>query len=540
MVTVANSKAQGAFHTPPDLADWVASEVLAHASAAGREIRSVLDPACGEGALLRAMRQFAEAPITLMGIDIAPVAAARCSAALGPNARVRVGDALHPDCEWADRAPDAVVLNPPWGGELSHVRHFYQQQGYTLATGQFDTVDLFVERALTVLEPGALLGLILPETVFYPEHQGLRRLLLEHTLLLVARLGEGIFEGVYCGTAVIVLQSGPASLDHQVECLQVSPSQKRRIRAGEMSFHDTKRRYSHHVPQHRFRQNAQVVFDVACEEADHDILTKFSAPPRLDWDEHLHLGRGIEIGKHGITVVCRKCAQHRPVAAGVGRLRCIRCGSPIPPDAPRNTIIFPDPGRGQNSMPLIVGEDVDRYSANPSRSIVLDVPGIRYKPIEHFSSKKLLIRKTGVGLRTAVDESGSATLQAVFYAQNRNLEQDWLLDYLQGILNSRPLLAWYLKWSGENQWRSHPYVTPKILRQLPVPDPCSDRASAALSRSIAQEARKVRNGLSEADHVVDDLVCRLYELHDEDISWVKMVLRSADSSLQYFAEMQGW
>ena len=193
MVTVASNKTQGAFHTPPDLAEWVAREVLAYASAAGRKIRSVLDPACGDGALLRAMGQLTDAPITLTGIDIDPAAAARCSTILGQKARVHVGDALHPDCEWADGAPDAVILNPPWGGELSQVRHFYQQHGYTLATGQFDTADLFVERALTVLEPGALLGLILPETVFVPRNvtEACRQLLLEHTLLAWSRrLGD--------------------------------------------------------------------------------------------------------------------------------------------------------------------------------------------------------------------------------------------------------------------------------------------------------------------------------------------------------------
>ena len=83
-------------------------------------------------------------------------------------------------------------------------------------------------------------------------------------------------------------------------------------------------------------------------------------------------------------------------------------------------------------------------------------------------------------------------------------------------------------------------MTPKILRQLPVPDPCSDKTTTALSQRIAREARKVRNGLSESDHVVDDLVCRLYELRDEDISWAKMVLESTDVSLRYFTEMKTW
>ena len=181
---------------------------------------------------------------------------------------------------------------------------------------------------------------------------------------------------------------------------------------------------------------------------------------------------------------------------------------------------------------------MDRYVAAPRRFIKLGVPGIKYKPMEHFASKKLLIRKTGVGLRAAIDESGSATTQTVFYVVAGSREDAWVLDYLQGVINSRPMLAWYLRWSGENQWRSHPYVTPKVLKELPVPDPFAKRGPTRLARRIAEESRSARQGVVGSDYVVDDLVGRLYELDAQDVSWVNDVLADTEEHLEYFARMR--
>ena len=194
--------------------------------------------------------------------------------------------------------------------------------------------------------------------------------------------------------------------------------------------------------------------------------------------------------------------------------------------------------KGPEWRPLIVGEDVDRYSAAPRRFIQLGVPGIRYKPMEHFAARKLLIRKTGVGLRAAVDESRAATTQTVFYAIMACQENEWLLDYLQGIINSRPMLAWYLRWSGENQWRSHPYVTPKVLKELPIPDPFTSDHLTKIARRIGEESRLARAGLTSSDYAVDDLVCRLFNLGAEGVSWVRDVLEDTEDHLEYFRRMR--
>ena len=530
-------KLLGSFYTPRELANWVAAEMLAKVANTKEQISNVFDPACGNGTLLEAVRCSSVDPIRLAGIDIDPEAVSECRTRLGRGADIQVGDALDPELTWDGTSPDAVIMNPPWGGELARNRHFYETNGYRLASGQFDISDLFVERALLAAKEGAIIALILPDAIFQPDHQPLREMLLGHTIHLIARLGEGIFEGVCRSTVVIVLRKRPPHENHLIECLQIPASQRRLLKRGAVSFDALKPRYTHRVPQVRFTKNANFVFNIAQYEQDQDIFEKFSRFPMFNWKDRIYLGRGVEIGKRGITVCCEDCGTHRAAPSSQVVCKCPTCGKAIPASSARYAIIAKR-SDGPDWVPLIVGEDVDRYAVDSSRYILLGVHGIRYKPMRHFAEKKLLIRKTGVGLRAAVDNSGSATIQTVFYAVTRCEEENWILDYLQGVLNSRPVLAWYLRWTGESQWRSHPYVTPKVLKKLPIPDPATDFRLGNLAQKIALEAARAREGVAESDHMVDDLVCRLYELDAADRSWISKVLADTDDNLNYFHKMR--
>ena len=531
-----HAKRLGDFRTPRRLAEWVADEIMAAAMMTGLTVRRAIDPACGEGSLLQAMRRASLGSLELTGIEISPAAAAQCSWNLGLAATIVKGDALNPNLPWGNKEQHAVIMNPPWGAIFPQSKQYYRDSGYRLAVGQFDISDIFVERALMLTKPGAVLGFILPDTLHHPEHQPLRNLLLQHTLLLVARLGEGIFDGVYRSTAVIILRNGAAHPNHMVECLSLSPAQRRLLGKGSLTFKEVKAAHSHCVLQSRFQRNPHSAFNVSQNETSHAVYEHFSSVPRFDWTPSLHLGRGIEIGKRGYTVRCEHCGNHRPLSRSNTPMSCPACNRRIPAHAPVHTIIHPTAGPGR--LPLIVGEDVDRYAASPSRSINEAVPGIRYKPTAHFAKKKLLVRKTGVGLRAAVDHSGAATVQTVFYAVSHTQNHDWLLDYLQGVINSRPMLAWYLQWSGENQWRSHPYVTPKVLRTLPIPDPLHSERAITIAREIAEYSSQVREGSTLSDHLVDEAVCRLYNLGSEGMVWVKKVLAATEHQLEYFKRMR--
>src|SRR5213083_2811303 len=78
-------KQRGAHYTPAELARFLAERAIAHLTKRSGPIR-VLDPACGDGSLLRAIWEVAPRPLrrrlVLTGYDTDPIAAETARASL--------------------------------------------------------------------------------------------------------------------------------------------------------------------------------------------------------------------------------------------------------------------------------------------------------------------------------------------------------------------------------------------------------------------------------------------------------------------------
>ena len=178
---------RGVVPTPPELARRVAARVPRGAP--------VLDPACGEGALLAPVRG------PRLGIELSPTAAAVARRRF-PDADVRVADALEvpwPGGTW-------IVCNPPWcsfsGRRASSVRH-------ATSGGWPSLHGLFLERvALHVGREGTGGVVLLPASVLeLPSYGPLRARVTEHAALSAApvELGEDAFPGIVEPAALLTL-----------------------------------------------------------------------------------------------------------------------------------------------------------------------------------------------------------------------------------------------------------------------------------------------------------------------------------------------
>lgn len=171
-------KLDGATFTPTALANYLASELLGHVPS-GRPIR-VLDPACGDGALLLAMGKAldrAGIPYTLTGYDINRPYLDHTEALLSglnaDNIRVECGDFLESFVrrksvpglfDTADeKAPayDLVIANPPY----VRTQHLGAERAKLIAEkfdlkGRVDLYYPFVIAMTRMLKPGGMLGLI--------------------------------------------------------------------------------------------------------------------------------------------------------------------------------------------------------------------------------------------------------------------------------------------------------------------------------------------------------------------------------------------
>lgn len=543
----ADRAGMGAVYTPTVLAEWTAALIRQAATA---PVTSVLDPACGDGALLDAARRELPDVTRLEGFDLSPTAVATAVEALvdGPraaSATITRRDAL---ATTSDDVPEtaAVIMNPPWGADMTGRTPRLRKAGYTLANGQFDSWDLFVEWTLREPSPGTVVAAILPDSLFQPEHDATRRLLLERSQLnVVARLGEGWFDDVFRGVAVLVYTTGTATTA-PVRTVRIDHAARRRIFRGQTALGAEAAQVAHTMDPARWIADPHARFGATTSVSDSPWAGVLDARGG-DWTRWFTIGRGVEMGAAGNLHRCDRCGWHRGPTKDPSV--CRNCGRPTAWHPVRAITAEP----ASSSVPLIVGRDVRRYGAEPSRWLRTGLAGVAYKDAEMYARPKLLVRKTGLGLNAAVDRTGSHTNQVVFHYVPRPDTPAWALHYVEGVLCSRTMLAFHLSRTGETEWRSHPYVTPKVLATLPVPVP-DDEQTLRQARAIADAAAALRSvgdvpargeqrpasparARPALEQRVDELVAGLYGLDDDGCAWIDAVLAQTQN-LDAFAHLR--
>ena len=534
----ANRRTLGSYNTPKALANWVAKELCALVDF--ENSITAMDPACGDGSLLSSIHLVSQGRIQLLGRDIDRVALAEARRRLPATVTLEHGDTLLQSQSPLnlEAQADLVLANPPWGAVIPDGQRARLKKKFSLAAGQFDTYDLFVEHAVRTCRPGAICAFILPESILLPEHERLRRLLLQRTqVLLIARLGEGIFTDVCRDTIVLIFRVSPPPPNNLVRCLRLGPPLTHQVSSQQWSLGGTGEHLSHCVPQRRFISNPYAEFDIDVR-VDETVIPTMLSVPQFRWDDWVHIGRGIEVGKRGLKAFCPSCETYNPPPRTAGTGTCKACRSLLQSNEIKSIVEPWGEGYEEDMIPLIVGEDVQRYEVLPSRLIRAHLKGIDYKDAEIFKRHKLLVRKTGIGLRSAIDDSGAATTQAVYHIVGRPDYEPWITDYLQGIMNSRVMLSFHLRKSGDVQWRSYPYITPKMFKSLPVPDPSASVQLYTMARGIAESSASLRRNYSlERDLELDGQVAAMYGLDDRECDWVISVLNQT-ADLQFFIDMR--
>src|SRR5205807_1898954 len=133
--------------------------------------------------------------------------------------------------------------------------------------GQYDSYELFIERATQCLRPRDLLGYVVPDSLLQPpEHTRLRNYILRHYQMdTLVKLGEGIFEDVFRGAVAFQFtRSHTIASDHKVHCRIIVKQERNVILKSprENTIQTLLDTDGSSVTQARFLHNKDNVFDI--------------------------------------------------------------------------------------------------------------------------------------------------------------------------------------------------------------------------------------------------------------------------------------
>ncbi|MCI1741429.1 MAG: N-6 DNA methylase [Prevotella sp.] len=518
-------KSIGAFYTPEILADLLSKRMIHISSKKKLRELNVLDPATGESSLLKSfvnnIKVRKNIHTNILGIDIDSEAlnvSKKMLMGLDNNIKFIHTDALYPlgkghiegwtniKSKYLPNGINFIISNPPWGADISKYHNL--RSDFEVAKGQFDIYDLFIDTILDNLTEGGIYGIIVPDSIYNHEHNIVREKLLKQTVIYyIYRLGESFFEGVNVSISIIIGVKGKAKKNHKVSCFHLNTVDRSKATVDLYYLDKLSKEKCNRIKQSDMvRSDYSFLLDI--DDNDSQLFAHFN-------DASKHLGdyviidRGVELSKKGEIVKCPICGKWMPIPKknADGSFKCAICHKKISTNKcviETRNIISKEPS--DNSVGLLVGEDISRYKTTVSKYLCLGYNGINYKRQDIYNGPKILVRKTGVGITAGLDYSDSFSNQVVYIVRLNNNSPDYItIEFILAILCSRAITYFFIKKYGSTEWRSHPYLTQKILRDLPFPEVSN------LHKEIIQEITRSVQDIC-ANHIEGRLDCRIESL----------------------------
>jgi len=317
---------------------------------------------------------------------------------------------------------DMVIGNPPWieSKRMDAPDKSYYEIAFCSMHGQYDIFNGFVEKGLQLLKNGGLLGFIIPSRfVMNPDYEPFREMLLMNARIIdICDVGEHIFEGVEMPALIMILEKQQDTERRNTNLVQIRTDVKSLAKSEWKEYS---------VSQERFLGERNFLFTIY-QPPEVDALVSKIEKDSINFGKLASNARGVEIGKKS-PLVSSKAIE----------AECV---------------------------PFLVGEEIDRYIILGHRYLKLGDTSVDYKNPELYRGEKIIVRKTGTGLRATLDDQDFYVIQVIYVFKPKT--KDVNLRFLLGLFNSKLMSFYYFTKFGEKEKGVFPHLRQRPLLQLPI------------------------------------------------------------------------
>ena len=207
---IGQRKSSGAYYTPEKVVGELIDRLYENDPDLGS--KTICDPCCGTGNFLLSLGTKGIDYANLYGQDIDSISVflsrinialmAPEMSAVDIQSRIIVGNTYF---ETFTQKFDVIVGNPPWGSDFSEEDALRCHKLFKTAVGKsIESYNLFVEKALSMLNHKGVLAFVLPEAILsVAAHDTVRRMMIAAcSFKFISYLGN-VFSGVQCPSIIL-------------------------------------------------------------------------------------------------------------------------------------------------------------------------------------------------------------------------------------------------------------------------------------------------------------------------------------------------
>jgi len=299
---------------------------------------------------------------------------------------------------------DAVIGNPPYGASFNADETSYFSKNYKLQEYQLDSYFLFIEKSLDILQSGALLGFIIPNTwLLNLKTSKIRKYLFSITEIdHIVHFQNPVFSQAVVDTEIMIFRNSEPSKSHEIY-IEI--------------FNKQNERAERRIKQQNWIDANGSPVNIFDNEKNNTIKAKISSLLILDMVCHITQGtKPFQVGK-GNPPQTRKIVEQKPFVAEYKVDDLFR--------------------------PLLRGSLMNKYQITWNNNYYIKFGDWLAEPrysAKYEADEKIIIRQTSDHLNATLDTKQFIVRDNLYTIVQKKPEIN--LRYILGLINSK-FLNWY-------------------------------------------------------------------------------------------------